>query len=193
MSSDGVAKDVIYRGWTTFGVATFAEHDGTLVRRVFEDHGSAAVVLPYDPVRRLALIVRQRRVGPILCGEASDLAEAPAGGLDADNPETAAIREAYEEAGLRLHSLERVGAPFTMPSISTEQLHLFLASYGAEDRVAPGGGLEEEGEQIVIEEMPLADLAAHAAAGTLADLKTLVLVMALQLRRPELFAPPNPV
>ena len=36
-------------------------------------------------------------------------------------------------------------------------------------------------------EVPLAGLAADAAAGTIADMKTLVLVQALQLRHPDLF------
>ncbi|ODN68417.1 hypothetical protein A6302_04282 [Methylobrevis pamukkalensis] len=35
--------------------------------------------------------------------------------------------------------------------------------------------------------MPLIDLAAHADAGRIADMKTLLLVEALRRRRPELF------
>ncbi len=189
----GFAFRVIFKGWTTFGVATIAERDGTLVDRALEDHGSAACVMPYDPARRVALLVVQMRVGPIGAGLPGLLAEAPAGGLDDDEPEAAAIREAFEETGLRLRTLEPIGSPFTMPSISTERLHLFLAPYAPKDRVAAGGGLAHEGEQLTIEEVPLSDLAARAAAGTLDDLKTLVLVQALMLRQPHLFTPPAAV
>ena len=188
-TATGFAYRVIFKGWTTFGVATITERDGSLVERVLEDHGSAACVLPYDPVRRVALLVVQTRVGPIGAGLPGELAEAPAGGLDDDLPVAAAIREAFEEAGVRLQTLEPIGSPFTMPSISTERLHLFLAPYADEDRIGAGGGLAHEGEYVTVEEVALADLAASAAAGTIGDLKTLALVQALMLRHPHLFAP----
>ncbi|WP_181814704.1 hypothetical protein [Sphingomonas aracearum] len=41
---------------------------------------------------------------------------------------------------------------------------------------------------ITVHELPLAELADRAAAGMLVDAKTLILVQALLLRRPELFA-----
>ena len=182
-------REIIHRGWTTYGIATISERDGTRVRRAFEDHGAAACVLPYDPVRRVALLVRQRRVGPILAGEDGDLAEAPAGGIEAgEDPAATAVREALEEAGLRLSHLEPAACPYTMPSLSTERLFLYHAAYREGDRVAAGGGLASEGEQLVVEEVALADLAAQAKAGALRDMKTLVLVLTLMLRRPELFA-----
>ena len=179
---------LVYEGWTTFGVATVIQPDGTPVNRCLEHHGEAAVVLPYDPVRRTALLVRQVRVGPAWWGGDGQLDEAPAGGLDGGEPEATARREALEEAGVRLGALERVAALFPMPSVSTERIHLYLAPYAAADRVTQGGGLAEEDEQVAVLEIALAELAAQAAKGTLADMKTIVLLQALQLRRPELFA-----
>ncbi|MDP4026035.1 NUDIX hydrolase [Methylobacterium sp. NEAU 140] len=180
---------IIHRGWNTFGIATLTQPDGSTVPRALEDHGEAAVVLPYDPERRVALLVRQARVGPAFWGEPAELDEAPAGGLDGDAPEATALREALEEAGLHLTRLERVAHAYSMPSISSERLWLYLAPYAAADRAAAGGGLHHEGEQVEAFEVPLADLAAAARDGTLRDLKTLVLVQALMLRRPALFAP----
>lgn len=60
--------EVIHRGWNTFGIATLTLPDGSAVRRALEDHGQAACVLPYDPERRVALLVRQARVGPAFWG-----------------------------------------------------------------------------------------------------------------------------
>lgn len=179
---------VIHRGWNTFGIATLTLQDGSTVRRALEDHGQAACVLPYDPERRVALLVRQARVGPAFWGESAEFDEAPAGGLDGGAPEATAIREAMEEAGVRLTRLEPVAHAYSMPSVSSERLWLYLAPYAAADRVGPGGGLHAEGEQVVAVEMPLAALAEQARAGRLPDLKTLVLVQALMLRSPELFA-----
>lgn len=189
------ATRVIYRGWTTFGVVTLPERDGRLVDRVFEDHGAACCVLPYDPHRKVALVVRQKRVGPLLTGVAEELIEPPAGGLGDEDPATAAVREAMEEVGVRLGDLESIGSPFAMPSISTERLHLFLAPYAMGDRIAAGGGLAEEHEHLEVAEIGLAELSEMARRGTLHDMKMLVLVQALQLRRPHLFsaeAPPTP-
>jgi nudix-type nucleoside diphosphatase (YffH/AdpP family) len=178
---------VIHRGWNTFGIATMTLPDGSTVPRALEDHGKAACVLPYDPERRVALLVRQARVGPAFWGEPADLDEAPAGGLDGGEPEATAIREAMEEAGVRLRQLVRVHHGYSMPSVSSERLWLYLAPYGQADRVASGGGLHAEGEQVLPVEVPLAELADAARSGRLPDLKTLVLVQALMLRHPELF------
>jgi nudix-type nucleoside diphosphatase (YffH/AdpP family) len=178
---------VIHRGWNTFGIATMTLPDGSTVPRALEDHGEAACVLPYDPERRVALLVRQARVGPAFWGEPADLDEAPAGGLDGGEPEATAIREAMEEAGVRLRQLVRVAHAYSMPSVSSERLWLYLAPYGQADRVASGGGLHAEGEQVLPVEVPLAELADAARSGRLPDLKTLVLVQALMLRHPELF------
>src|SRR5581483_9136823 len=100
---------------------------------------------------------------------------------------TAARREAMEEVGLRLSALEPVANAWTMPGISSERMALFLGVYGAADQVAKGGGLAAEHEEIEVIELPLAELAAMAEDGTLADLKTFALVQTLRMRRPELF------
>ena len=71
---------------------------------------------------------------------------------------------------------------------SSECMALFLGVYGAADQVAAGGGIASEHEEIEVIEMPLAELAAMAEDGRLADLKTFALVQTLRMRRPELFA-----
>lgn len=180
--------EVLHRGWNTFGIATLTLQDGSTVRRALEDHGQAACVLPYDPERRVALLVRQARVGPAFWGESAEFDEAPAGGLDGGAPEATAIREAMEEAGVRLRRLEPVAHAYSMPSVSSERLWLYLAPYESADRVGSGGGLHAEGEQVLVVEVPLAALADQARTSRLPDLKTLVLVQALMLRAPALFA-----
>ena len=72
-----------------------------------------------------------------------------------------------------------------MPGISTERMHLYLATY--RDRVREGRGGVDEDEDITAVEFGLNELARLADSGKLADIKTLVLVQTLRLRRPELF------
>lgn len=88
---------------------------------------------------------------------------------------------------MSLSHLEPVVHACSMPAVASERLWLYLAPYGAADRIGPGGGLHEAGEPITTAEVPLAVLSEAAQSGRLLDLRTLVLVQALMPRRPELF------
>jgi nudix-type nucleoside diphosphatase (YffH/AdpP family) len=179
--------ETVYKGYVTVMVATLVGDDGHEVRREVEHHGRAVAVLPYDPERRTALLVKLPRAPVIWAGGPDRLTEAPAGIVDGENAEAAVRREALEEAGVELGRLELVGAPFSSPGFSAERIELFLAPYSAADRVEAGGGLEGEDENIVVEELPLAELWDLAERHAILDLKTLALVLALRIRRPELF------
>lgn len=178
---------LIHDGWARFLVAEVTMEDGTRVKREIEDHGRAVAVLPYDPVRRTAVLISQFRAPVLYADGPPEMIEAPAGILDEGNPEDGARREAFEETGLRLDALELVTSAWTAPGISTERMDLFLAPYSEADKAGPGGGLAEEHEAITVHELPLAEVAAMSERGTITDLKTLVLVYALRLRHPELF------
>ncbi|WP_232630864.1 NUDIX domain-containing protein [Methylobacterium sp. Leaf118] len=178
----------VHDGWASFLIADVTLPDGHAVTREIEDHGEAVAVLPYDPERRVALVIRQFRTPPFFAAGLPELLEVPAGLLDEADPQEGARREAFEETGLRLGPLDPVATVWTMPGVSTERMHLFLAAYAPADRTGAGGGLAEEHEGITVLEMPLAELAARAEAGDLSDMKTYTLLLALRLRRPELFA-----
>ncbi len=179
--------DTVYKGWLTILKAHLRLGPDVFVREV-EHHGDGAAVLPYDPVRRVALVVRLPRTPLLVQGETTLLVEAPAGLIDpGEEPGESARREAFEEAGVRLQALEPLGAIWTMPGISTERMHMFLAPYHQADRTGAGGGLADEHENITVEEMPLAELARLADANALPDIRTLVLVQTLRVRHPALF------
>lgn len=176
-------SEQVYKGWTSLSRLTLSDGAATFTREV-EHHGDAVAVLPYDPVRRTALLVRMPRA-PVLAAREPDILEAPAGLVDPNEEiEACARREAEEEVGVRLDRLEFVGTFWTCPGISTERLSLFLASYGVTDRSGPGGGLAAENENITVVEAPLAAL---TALGSVTDLKTLALLQALRHRHPDLF------
>jgi nudix-type nucleoside diphosphatase (YffH/AdpP family) len=177
-----------HKRWATMSIATIRMPDGRILSRDVEDHGCAAAVLPYDPLRRTALLVEQLRAAQLVSVGATHSLEAIAGLVEGeDNPAATAKREALEEGGLRLGALEHVASAWSMPGVSTERMTLYLAEYRAEDRVADGGGVAHEDEEVRVVEMSLKDLAAWMAAEGFVDMKTLVLFQALRLRRPELF------
>lgn len=151
------------------------------------DNGPAAAVLPYDLDRRKAVLIRQFRAAVLHSGGPQQLIETVAGLLDEDDPETCARREALEEAGLRLGSLESLGVGWSAPGATAERVFLFLAPYQPQDRIAAGGGVAQEQEDIEVLEFDFQDLRIMMERHAFADLKTMVLVQALMLRHPELF------
>ena len=175
----------IYDGWFNV-LCVHAEIAGERVGREIVEHPSGAAVLPYDPEKRLALLIAQTRPPVLFSGEGRML-EVIGGALDGDAPEACARREALEEGGVRLSRLEHVAHTWATPASSTERLDSYLAEYSQDDLVASGGGLSEEQEHLKVLQLPLAELWRQAERGEIRDAKTLMLVQALRIRKPHLF------
>lgn len=187
MSAEILGKNTVHEGWAKYSVLRVRLPDGTVASRELEEHGPAVAILPYDAIRRTAILVRQFRAPVLVAAGEPTLLEAIAGLTDGEAPDAAARREALEETGLQLKSLEAAGLMWTMPGLSTERMHLYLAPYTAADRVGQGGGAKGEHENIAVLELALPQLAEMADAGGLADMKTVTLLQTLRLRRPDLF------
>lgn len=181
---------VVHEGWGRFLIVNFRLDDGQLIRREIEDHGNAAAVLPYDPVRRTALLVRQFRAPAFFAMGVEQTLEVIAGGIGSEGPQEGIRREAVEEAGLKIGPLDHVLTGLTMPGVSTMRVDLYLATYRQEDRLGKGGGLADERENITVVEMKLAAVARWVDNGTLVDLTTAFLLQTLRFRRPDLFVEP---
>jgi GDP-mannose pyrophosphatase NudK len=174
----------IYKGWNTLDLVTVEapESDGTLRRhrREIVDHGHAAIVLPIDRARGVAFLVRQWRTG-ILADEDPYLLEACAGLIDpGETPEETARREALEEVGLTLGKIRSLGTIFPSIGTLTEKMHLFVAEVSEGDRTAEGGGVDD-GENIEVVEIPLAELFQMAREWRIPDAKTLIIAQRLML------------
>jgi nudix-type nucleoside diphosphatase (YffH/AdpP family) len=176
----------VYAGWTKLLVATIRLPDGRTIKREIEDHGEAVCVLPYHPTRKTAVLVRQFRVPVLYAAQKRETLEAIAGGIEETDPSACVHREAMEEAHLKLDSLERVFTAWTMPGISTELMHFYLAIYSGDARPDIEGGVDDDEDTIAVE-IGLAELARMADTDSLPDAKTLVLLQTLRLRRPDLF------
>ena len=185
---DILKREVVYKGYRTIELVTVRLADGSLLEREVQTHGHAVAILPYDPERRMALVIRQFRMAVKVASGLDSLLEAAAGMIDrGESADAAARREAMEETGLQLRTLDLVATAWPSCGVSTETMALYLAEYSAADRIAPGGGLATEQEDITVVETPLADLVDLGADGEVVDLKLLALVQTLRLRRPDLF------
>ena len=70
------------------------------------------------------------------------------------------------------------------PGSVTERVHFFVGEYQPEDRVAEGGGLAEEGEDIEVLELPFAEALAMVDDGRIMDGKTIILLQYLKTLMP---------
>lgn len=112
--------------------------------------GDAVTVLPYDPRRDRVLVVEQFRAGPLARGDRELWQiEAIAGRIDPfETPETAARREAVEEAGLTLADLQFVARYYPSPGAVSEYIYSYVALTDLPDGAAGVFGLAEEAEDI---------------------------------------------
>jgi nudix-type nucleoside diphosphatase (YffH/AdpP family) len=189
MNSCILEREVSHAGYLTIERVRLRLADGAEAFREVERHGDAAAVLPYDAERRCALVIRLLRAPVLIAAGELFSEEACAGMIELEDATTTAHREADEELGVDLPSLEFIARVWSSPGVSTERQSLFLAPYQSSDRTGKGGGAKDEHEGITVVERSLPGLAFDADQGRIADAKLLTLVLALRLRRPELFAP----
>jgi len=177
---------VLSADWYVLRKITFElrRRDGSWQRQSREayDRGNGAALLLFDPRRSTVVLTRQFRLPALINGSADGyLIEACAGLLDGDDPETCIRREAEEETGYRIRAPHKVFEAYMSPGSVTEKLHFFVADYRAEDRVQAGGGMLEEGEDIEVIEMPLAEALAAITSGRIQDGKTILLLQHVAL------------
>jgi nudix-type nucleoside diphosphatase (YffH/AdpP family) len=176
---------VLSDNWYTLRKATFDWRRGdgvwqTQAREAY-DRGNGVAILPYNLATGAVILIRQFRYPAYSNGYDGLLIEAPAGLLDDAEPEARIRKEVEEETGYRVGDITLVFACFMSPGSVTERLHLFVAEYEAGMRVGAGGGVEGEGEDIEVLELPFAEAMAMAAKGEICDAKTIMLLQHLAL------------
>ena len=141
------------------------------------DRGNGATVLLYNQQQRTVVLTRQFRLPSYVNGNPSGmLIETCAGLLDGDNPEECVRREVREETGYEISDIRKVFETYMSPGSVTEVLHFFVAAYSPSQRVSEGGGVEHEGEDIEVLELPFARALEWIQTGEIKDAKTVMLL-----------------
>lgn len=163
----------------------FRRRDGTWQRQSREtyDRGNGATILLHNPATGNIVLTRQFRMPAFVNGHDGMLIEAAAGLLDSATPEERIRAEAEEETGYRVHNIRKVFEAFMSPGSVTEKLHFYLGEYDASMRVSEGGGLEHEGEDVEVVEMPLREALDLVEQGGIVDGKTIMLLQYLALEQ----------
>ena len=165
---------------------TDSEGETHRLKREIYHRTPAACILLYDPKRETVVLVRQFRLPAHLSGFPGWMIEVPAGLLDGDHPEEAIRREAIEETGFRVRDVRFLFKVFTSPGAVTEIIHFFVALVDTTDRVAAGGGLADEHEDIEVLEVRLSDAVAMIETGEIYDAKTVMLLQWAALNKASL-------
>ena len=145
------------------------------------DRGDGAGILLCDLAEKRVVLIRQFRYPAFYRGEPPFLIEVCAGKLDHDDAETCARKEALEETGYQVGRIEKAYDCFMSPGSVTERLSLFVGIIEGAP-VAKGGGLSDEGEDIEVLRLPLADALGMVDSGEIADAKTVMLLQYAQLK-----------
>lgn len=133
------------------------EYDIDMIR-----HPGAAAIVAVDAQRRICLVRQYRH------GVEDFLWEIPAGKLDhGEPPQSAAIRELAEEAGVSAGHWESLGVFLPAPGLITERVHLFLAM-----RLTKGQASPESDEELELQWLPLEEAMRMVVDGRLDDGKT---------------------
>ena len=138
--------------------------------------GTAAAVLPYDPVRDLVVVIEQFRLPAFAAGLSGVMTELAAGLVDGtETPEATIRREAIEEMGLKLGAMERIGDFLLTPGGCDELCTIFAGRVDL-DGVVMGAdgllgvhGLASEQEDIRVRALPAALVIEQALAGAFAN------------------------
>ncbi|SHE66398.1 NUDIX domain-containing protein [Flavisolibacter ginsengisoli] len=148
------------------------------------DHGNAVAALLYNKQKGTVLLTRQFRLPAYLNDGEGMLLEACAGLVEnGEEPEATMKREIKEEMGYEIEQLQKIFEVYSSPGSLKELLFLFVGEYDQQQKVADGGGLKDEGEDIEVVEMPLAEVIEKASSGQIRDAKTVILILWLQQKQ----------
>ncbi|MEJ7738957.1 MAG: GDP-mannose pyrophosphatase NudK [Chitinophagaceae bacterium] len=179
--------EILCHNWHTLKKVTYdyLKKDGSWQTQSREayDRGNGATILLYNREQRSVILTRQFRLPTFINGnETGMLIEACAGLLDLDNAEDCIKRETEEETGYQILQVQKIFEAYMSPGSVTEILYFFVAEYSKEMKVADGGGLAHDEEDIEVMEIPLESAINMIHEGKIKDGKTIMLLFYAQLK-----------
>ena len=150
-----INKKNLYSGFFNLNKYQFIhqKHDGNWTNEVEREIFSGAHVstlLPYDPIKKEIILIKQFRAGVISRYDDDYLYEIVAGIIDNnEKPEETARRECVEETGCEVNKIKTIQSYFPAPGSSESYYHLFLGEVNSfkGKRIM---GLKSENEDILV-------------------------------------------
>jgi nudix-type nucleoside diphosphatase (YffH/AdpP family) len=160
-----------------------------LTRLNFERGDSAAVVL-HDTLADTVIMTEQFRYPAYVKDKNKAwILEIPAGSIEEHenaDPTITLRRELMEEIGYTVNSFRKIASFFVSPGGTSERIHLFYSAITPKDKIASGGGVVTEGEDIRMVSMGVQAALYKITTGEITDAKTIIGLQWLQLNRQTL-------
>ena len=153
----------------------FSGEMSSVVRRFSLERGNSVAVLAFNRHTNKLILISQFRYPTYKNGHGW-LIEAIAGMIDSgETPEDAARREAEEETGLSISTLEHITTFYPSPGGSSEQIFLYYSEVSGESSSSnSSGGIISEGEDIISLEISLEEALEKIKSGEILDAKTII-------------------
>jgi len=165
MNSEYKIKNIknLHQGFYNLKEINFShkKHNGDwtpIVKREIFGGAHVSTVLPYDPIKKKILLLRQFRAGAIKRKHDPMMLEIVAGMIDkGETPAEAAKRECLEETGEKVRTLVSICSYYPSPGSSESYHHSYLAEINAfeGERIF---GKKNENEDILIRSYSIAEV-----------------------------------
>jgi nudix-type nucleoside diphosphatase (YffH/AdpP family) len=144
---------------------------------------NGVVALLYNLQKRTVVLIKQFRLPSYLNNNPTGiLLEACAGIVEeGEDPADGIMREIKEETGYKVKQVEKIFEMYMTAGSVAEMLYFFVAEYTPQQKVAEGGGLEEESEDIEVIELDFDEVFDKIKTGELKDAKTALLLQYAKL------------
>lgn len=183
-----IQTQILSDNWSVLKKLTyeFLKNDGSWETQVREayDRGNGATVLLYNKTKQTVIMTRQFRIPTWLNGnEDGHLIETCAGKLEQEDPAECVRREALEETGYNLKTVEKVFEAYMSPGSVTEIIHFYAAAIDESMKENSGGGVLSEQENIEVLELPFQKALDMISKGEIKDGKTIMLLQYAAINR----------
>ena len=156
---------------------SYERFDGSMsprVRRLCVERGDSAAAVLYHPERKRLVLVNQFKY-PTYDKGPGWITEIVAGVVDSGETfEQAVRREVLEETGYVVQKLQHIRTFYVSPGGSSERIALFYGQVVNSARPGPGGGADDECEDIQTIELSLEEALIQVEQGAIVDAKTLL-------------------
>lgn len=149
-----------------------------VLTRLKFDRGDSVAILMHDSTDDTIFLTEQFRFPTYDPeGKRGDgwLVEIPAGSVDdGEDPARTVLREVQEESGYTLRDVKLISTFYLSPGGLSERILLYYARVNPRQKTTEGGGKADEGEDIRVFKLPVAEAYEQVKSGKLNDAKTII-------------------